>query len=169
MQLSIGATCFLTFRADRRLREGISADAYLQVPLPPSQPTATPAQVIDSSADVLAAGIFAGQDVDNRTMPTVPVSLKPLGSWNDVELKVERCSLQVSINGERIPPPSNVRPNNYTTRDRTAWHACVPKRPQGEIGFQAAGGEVRLKNIRVENRAAPPPADSSPPDFSDES
>jgi hypothetical protein len=152
IRLSVGAQCFFAFRADAQHPESTSSDAFLMVQKPPAEPNPRPAAANRNHAEAALDGIFAGRDVDTKTMPPVLVSLKPPDSWNDLELTLQGPWLHVSINGQSIPLRSDPASKRDRSVDRSAWRATVAGHALGRIGFRASqAGEIWLRNIRIKH------------------
>lgn len=80
-----------------------------------------------------------GEDIS----PATPAKLKPVGSWNELEIDLHKNRLRVWLNGDRLHDV-----------DLAKWASlddAVPavKRKSGRIGLQIGRGQVRFRNMVI--------------------
>jgi hypothetical protein len=98
------------------------------------------------NGDIQAGSIYYWPNTGQR--PARSADLKPIGSWNDLEIELRGQQIRIVINGKEI---QNFDLNELTRRD-----SYLPgvKRASGRIGLQQHTGEVRYRNIQIKELPA---------------
>jgi HEAT repeat protein len=75
--------------------------------------------------------------------------LKPVGQWNEEEIRIEGDRIRVTLNGQIIVDGDLKEASENGTLD----HKNHPglQRTKGHIGFLGHGSEVRFKNLRIKS------------------
>ena len=75
--------------------------------------------------------------------------LKPVGQWNEEEIRIEGDRIRVTLNGQIIVDGDLKEASENGTLD----HKNHPglQRAKGHIGFLGHGSEVRFKNLRIKS------------------
>ncbi len=75
--------------------------------------------------------------------------LKPVGQWNEEEIRIEGDRIRVTLNGQIIVDGDLKEASESGTLD----HKNHPglQRAKGHIGFLGHGSEVRFKNLRIKS------------------
>jgi HEAT repeat protein len=75
--------------------------------------------------------------------------LKPVGQWNEEEIRIEGNRIRVTLNGQIIVDGDLMDASSNGTLD----HKNHPglQRTKGHIGFLGHGSEVRFKNLRIKS------------------
>jgi len=105
-------------------------------------------QVLDNDADVykeLAPYQYHGSVYG--IIPAKRGALKPLGEWNQEEIRVDGSKIKVTLNGQVIVDADLKEATKNGTMDKLDHPGL--KRTTGHIGFLGHGSEVFFRNIRV--------------------
>lgn len=105
-------------------------------------------QVLDNDADVykeLAPYQYHGSVYG--IIPAKRGALKPLGEWNQEEIRVDGSKIKVTLNGQVIVDGDLKEATKNGTMDKLDHPGL--KRTTGHIGFLGHGSEVFFRNIRV--------------------
>lgn len=105
-------------------------------------------QVLDNDADVykeLAPYQYHGSVYG--IIPAKRGALKPLGEWNQEEIRVDGSKIKVTLNGQVIVDGDLKEAIKNGTMDKLDHPGL--KRTTGHIGFLGHGSEVFFRNIRV--------------------
>ncbi|MBX2925508.1 MAG: DUF1080 domain-containing protein [Chitinophagaceae bacterium] len=118
-------------------------------------------QVLDDDADIykdLKPYQYHGSVYG--IIPSKRGHLKPLGEWNEEEIRIEGSRIRITLNGTVIVEGDIAE----ASKDGTADHRDHPglKRTSGHIGFLGHGDTLFFRNIRVKDLTKPvaPPAKS---------
>lgn len=105
-------------------------------------------QVLDNDAEVykeLAPYQYHGSVYG--IIPAKRGALKPLGEWNQEEIRVDGSKIKVTLNGQVIVDADLKEATKNGTMDKLDHPGL--KRTTGHIGFLGHGSEVFFRNIRV--------------------
>lgn len=82
--------------------------------------------------------------------------LKPLGEWNEEEIRIEGTKIKITLNGTVIVDGDIAE----ASKDGTADHRDHPglKRTSGHIGFLGHGDTLYFRNVRIKDLTQPAPA-----------
>ena len=97
---------------------------------------------------------------ENDTLPAIPPELKPLGSWNELEIELRGQSLRVWVNGRQVqdvelkasaPDPLKPPDTGASKKAHAAMAKIVPglTPARGRIGLQIVSGQVRYRNVVI--------------------
>ena len=79
--------------------------------------------------------------------------LKPVGEWNQEEIKVQGTHITVTLNGTVITEGDYAEASKNGTMDHREHPGL--KRTTGHIGFLGHGDTLYFRNIRVKDLSAP--------------
>ncbi|RKO73397.1 DUF1080 domain-containing protein [Sphingobacterium puteale] len=105
-------------------------------------------QVLDNDADVykeLAPYQYHGSVYG--IIPAKRGALKPLGEWNQEEIRVDGSKIKITLNGQVIVDGDLKEATKNGTMDKLDHPGL--KRSNGHIGFLGHGSEVFFRNIRI--------------------
>lgn len=105
-------------------------------------------QVLDNDAEVyneLAPYQYHGSVYG--IIPAKRGALKPLGEWNQEEIRVDGSKIRVTLNGQVIVDGDLKEATKNGTMDKLDHPGL--KRTTGHIGFLGHGSEVFFRNIRI--------------------
>jgi hypothetical protein len=75
--------------------------------------------------------------------------LKPVGQWNEEEIRIEGDRIRVTLNGQIIVDGDLKEASMNGTLDHKNHPGLL--RTKGHIGFLGHGSEVRFKNLRIKS------------------
>ena len=107
-------------------------------------------QILDDNADVyknLASYQYHGSVYG--IIAAKRGALKPLGEWNEQEIRVQGSKIKVTLNGKVIVDGDMKEATKNGTADKKDHPGL--KRTTGHIGFLGHGTEVFFRNIRVKS------------------
>ncbi len=112
-------------------------------------------QIIDDSSlppgrkDPTGALAYA-RTGSSTVMPSRPAPLKPLGQWNQMTVTLKGQVLRVGVNGTDV---LTARLDQLSDSPQ-----ALPglRRPSGRVGFQRHTGEVRFRNVQIQELAERP-------------
>ncbi len=105
-------------------------------------------QVLDDDAEVykeLAPYQYHGSVYG--IIPAKRGALKPLGEWNQEEIRVDGSKIKITLNGQVIVDGDLKEASKNGTMDKLDHPGLL--RTTGHIGFLGHGSEVFFRNIRV--------------------
>jgi hypothetical protein len=110
----------------------------------------------DGKVDCPTGSLFWSRTGRDYLCPDKLALLKPASSWNEMEIELRDHCLQVWVNGREV--------QNADLSKLAAQSEAVPglKRTSGRIGFQQHTGQVRFRNIQIEELPGPDKATTNP-------
>lgn len=114
-------------------------------------------QVLDDDADIykdLKPYQYHGSVYG--IIPAKRGHLKPMGEWNEEEIRIEGTKIKITLNGTVIVDGDIAE----ASKNGTADHRDHPglKRTSGHIGFLGHGDTLYFRNVRVKDLTKPAPA-----------
>src|SRR5262249_37441054 len=149
-QLSAAANSGVALRAVPGEKEG-RVPLHLEVQLLDDAAYRKP----DGSMDSLTGALFWCTRGNTSLPPKYRAHFKAVGSWTEMEIELRGQKLQVWVNGQPVQDTDlddlALRPDALPGLKRTA----------GRVGFQQHTGQVRFRNIQIEELPGPDASSTS--------
>lgn len=111
-------------------------------------------QILDNDADIYKnLQVYQYHGSVYGVIPARRGFLKPVGEWNQEEIKVQGTHITVTLNGTVITEGDYAEASKNGTMDHREHPGL--KRTTGHIGFLGHGDTLYFRNIRVKDLSAP--------------